>query len=144
MTLPANGALLVAAAFAVLADQGSKALVRRLLVDKPAGLVRWGSGFNWTLNPRGGVVVIPLRWAIIVWIAVLVGAGLTGAHASRSLGILGAIGLGLSFGGATSNLADRVLRGAIVDFIAVRDWLTFNLADVAMAAGTVLLVGRLA
>ena len=134
----------MAAAFAVLADQGSKALAGRLLADGSWRLAYRGSGFNWTLNPRGGLVVIPLRWAIVVWVAALVGAGLVGAHAPPLLGVVGAIGLGLSLGGASGNLVDRVLRGAIADFLKVRGWPTFNLADVAMVAGTVLLVGRLA
>jgi lipoprotein signal peptidase len=41
-------------------------------------------------------------------------------------------------GAASSNLLDRFLRGAVVDFIAVRGWRIFNLADAAMFAGVLL------
>lgn len=143
MTLATTAALLAAAAVAGFADQASKALTGRLLGDGRFHPVAWRSGFRWVLNPRGGVVAIPLRWAIIVWVAALVGAGLVVVRGSPSVGIGEAVGLGLVLGGATSNLADRALRGAVVDFIALRAWPTFNLADAAMVAGTALLAGSL-
>lgn len=133
-----------AAAVAALADQASKALAGRLLADGRFHLVAWRSGFRWVLNPRGSVVAVPLRWAIVAWIAALAAAALIGAQASPSLGIGGAVGLGLALGGATSNLGDRVVRGAVVDFIALRAWPPFNFADAAMVAGTTLLAGGLA
>jgi lipoprotein signal peptidase len=46
-----------------------------------------------------------------------------------------AVKLGRVFG-ASRNLADRVIRGAVVDFISVPRWRTFNLVDVTMVAGT--------
>lgn len=53
------------------------------------------------------------------------------------------IGLGLLCGGAVSNLADRSLRhhgGAVVDFIrAVSWWPIFNVADMAITGGAVVL-----
>ncbi|MBP0459417.1 signal peptidase II [Streptomyces montanisoli] len=57
-----------------------------------------------------------------------------------------AIGLGLLLGGACGNLTDRLLRapgffrGAVVDFIAVRDFAVFNLADSAICCGGALIV----
>lgn len=52
-------------------------------------------------------------------------------------------GLALILGGALGNLIDRSLRGAVVDFIDVvlyghRHWHTFNVADVAIVVGAVL------
>jgi signal peptidase II len=101
------------------------------------------AGFNWVLNPRGSLVALPLRWTIVAWILVLAVAGLLVVEASPSFGPTGAAGLGLTVGGATSNLADRVLRGAVVDFIALWAWPTFNLGDAAMATGWALLAGSL-
>jgi signal peptidase II len=144
MTLPIIAALPAAAAAVACADQASKALAGRLLADGRFHLVGWRSGFRWVLNPRGGVVAMPVRWAIFAWIAALAGAGLVVVQGSRSLGIGGAVGLGLALGGATGNLGDRVLRGAVVDFIALWAWPTFNLADAAMVAGAALLAGSLA
>ena len=42
--------------------------------------------------------------------------------------------------GAAGNLIDRVRIGAVVDFIALSFWPTFNLADSAIVIGGVLLV----
>jgi signal peptidase II len=144
MTLASTGALLAAAAVAAFADQASKALTGRLLADGRLHPVAWGSCFRRVLNRRGSVVAMPLSWAIIVWVAALAGAGLSVAEGSPSLGICGVVGLGLALGGATSNLGDRVLRGAVVDFIALGPWPTFNLADAAMVVGTALLAGSVA
>lgn len=47
---------------------------------------------------------------------------------------------GLLIGGAISNLADRIARGSVVDFIDFSFWPTFNLADVAIVVGVGLLV----
>ena len=52
-------------------------------------------------------------------------------------------GLTAMLGGATGNLRDRVLRGAVIDFIDVVpppgwNWPAFNLADVWLASGLVL------
>jgi signal peptidase II len=57
-----------------------------------------------------------------------------------------AIALGLLLGGALGNLTDRVfrspgvLRGAVVDFIAPKDFAVFNHADSAIVCGGILIV----
>jgi signal peptidase II len=56
-----------------------------------------------------------------------------------------AVALGLVLGGAVGNLADRLVRGnggAVIDFIDFQWWPVFNLADVAISCGAVLLVLR--
>ncbi len=57
------------------------------------------------------------------------------------------IALGLVLGGALGNLIDRVaregsgfLRGAVVDFIDFQWWPVFNIADIAIVVGGLLLV----
>jgi signal peptidase II len=46
----------------------------------------------------------------------------------------------LLIGGALGNLADRVRDGAVTDFISLPFWPTFNLADVAITAGVLMLL----
>jgi len=46
----------------------------------------------------------------------------------------------LLIGGAVGNLADRVRDGAVTDFINLPLWPTFNLADVAIVVGVLLLL----
>ena len=53
-----------------------------------------------------------------------------------------AVALGLVMGGALGNLSDRVFRshhGAVVDFIALHFWPTFNVADSCVVVGGALL-----
>ena len=48
--------------------------------------------------------------------------------------------MALLIGGALGNLADRVRDGAVTDFIDFPLWPTFNLADVAIVSGVLLLL----
>jgi signal peptidase II len=136
-------ALIAAAVLATSADQASKVLTRRLPADRPIHPAGWRPGFRRVLNPRASLVAMPIGWAAMVWIVALAGAVPAAVQGSDWLGVDGAVGLGLALGGAASNLADRILRGAVVDFIAVGPWPTFNLADAAMVAGAALLAGSL-
>jgi signal peptidase II len=51
-----------------------------------------------------------------------------------------AVALGLVVGGALGNLSDRVLRhhGAVIDFIALHFWPTFNVADSCIVVGGIM------
>ena len=55
-----------------------------------------------------------------------------------------ALGYSLILGGALANVADRILRGSVVDFLDFHwhgaHWPAFNLADVTISAGTVCLI----
>ncbi len=50
--------------------------------------------------------------------------------------------LGLILGGALGNLVDRILYGAVVDFIDFHFWPAFNIADSAITIAVVLLIVR--
>lgn len=50
------------------------------------------------------------------------------------------VAVGLVAGGALGNLVDRIRADAVTDFIAVGSWPPFNLADVAITCGVLLLV----
>ena len=57
-----------------------------------------------------------------------------------------ALALGLVLGGIFGNLTDRIFRepyglqGAVVDWISVLSWPTFNIADSAVVVGVLLIV----
>lgn len=46
----------------------------------------------------------------------------------------------LIIGGAIGNLIDRFLRGFVVDFIAIWKWPNFNLADIYISTGILLMI----
>ncbi len=50
------------------------------------------------------------------------------------------VATGLVAGGALGNLADRIRADAVTDFIELPSWPPFNLADVCITCGVVLLV----
>ena len=57
---------------------------------------------------------------------------------------LPAAGVGLIIGGALSNALDRILHGAVADFFWLHwgalSWYVFNLADVAIVVGVVMIL----
>jgi signal peptidase II len=50
------------------------------------------------------------------------------------------LAVGLLAGGALGNLIDRLRQDAVTDFIAIGSWPPFNLADVSITLGVLLLV----
>jgi signal peptidase II len=74
------------------------------------------------------VVICALAWLLV--------AGQGGAAASA--------GLALLLGGATGNVTDRILHGAVTDFFEVwlgtYRWPAFNVADSAITIGAILLI----
>jgi signal peptidase II len=78
--------------------------------------------------------------ALIAWLLV------AGRDASR----VNAAGLALLLGGAAGNLTDRIVHGAVTDFLEVwlrflpfpifNPWPTFNVADAAVTIGAFLLI----
>ncbi len=70
--------------------------------------------------------------------------------ASRSGGMLQAAGLALLLAGATGNVTDRILHGAVTDFLEVwlrfiplrifHPWPAFNVSDSAITVGAVLII----
>ncbi len=76
----------------------------------------------------------------IVITLLLVGAILWFYHCSSLRRLLNDIGAGLVVGGALGNLTDRLLWGFVVDFVDLRVWPVFNVADAAIVLGGVVLI----
>jgi signal peptidase II len=80
--------------------------------------------------------LIPLTGLAIVWMLVF----FTRSGARHP--VL-PVGLGLVIGGSVSNLVDRVRLGHVTDFLDLRFWPAFNLADIFIVVGVVVLLGAL-
>ena len=128
---------MLTAALVVAADQASKAFV----------LARWPlAGFSTSrsfvsircmLNRRGTLAAFAGMPALAaLWIAMIVLAALTLHYGLFGHDALVPIGVGTVIGGATGNVLDRLVRGAVVDFVAIGPWPVFNLADAALVVGT--------
>ena len=76
-------------------------------------------------------------WLMFMWMATA--ASLAGAAHSGMFfrSPAAAMGLAAALAGSASNLYDRVRRGAVVDFLDLGWWPAFNVADIALVAGTV-------
>jgi signal peptidase II len=48
---------------------------------------------------------------------------------------------GVLLGGALGNVLDRLRSGAVTDYVKLPNWPAFNLADIAITVGVVLLIG---
>lgn len=122
----------------VVADQASKSWALYRLATGSVHVV-WRLDFALSFN-SGSAFGLAQGWApVIAALAVALVVGLVVAlRRVRTVPMAAAIGLVL--GGAVGNLADRLLRGhhgAVVDFIALHFWPTFNVADACISVGVV-------
>ena len=133
----------LSAALAALAlDQLTKALAVRLLeptAPRPV-LGRWAQ-LRLTHNPGSAFGIVADHWLpVIVAAAVclaIVGYGLVAKGVARRPGQ--AVWLGAVLGGALGNLSDRLRTGGVTDFIDLRVWPVFNVADIAITVGVIAL-----
>jgi lipoprotein signal peptidase len=73
-----------------------------------------------------------------IWVIAAISTFLLYRSGARFSSHIGRIGIGSALGGAAGNLWDIWRRHFIVDFIDLRLWPVFNLADLAITAGIVL------
>ena len=113
------GALLLSGVSLIVLDQTAKAIV----------IARSTGGY---LRHRKADKLTPLA---ILWLGELFLLGLLVEVGPLADKAWAPIALGAALGGAASNLIDRVRRGGIVDFIDVKIWPVFNIADAAIVIG---------
>ncbi len=75
---------------------------------------------------------------VLVWFTALISTIILYRSGAWFQSHLALVGIGLAFGGAAGNLLDVLRRRCIVDFLDLRWWPVFNLADVAIIAGLVM------
>jgi signal peptidase II len=128
----------------VVCDQITKTWAVRRLADGPVSVFGDWAEFSLARNP-GSAFGLVGNTGLLVALAVLITFALV--FALRRIDNYGmAIGLALVLGGALGNLCDRMLRapgfpeGAVVDFVSVGAFPTFNVADSAITIGAVLII----
>ena len=143
---------LVAAALALIADQGSKfALLYSFgfLHMVPTQSIRllpffnlvmvWNPGISYGLFPASSIVGTAIL--AVVSMAAIAGLGYW-LWGMTSLSL--AIGVGLVIGGALGNLIDRLVYGRVADFFLFHgfgyNFYVFNVADVAITFGAVAII----
>lgn len=132
-----------------LADQASKYLVVHWLNLRQLGEIdvyppllnlrmAWNFGVNFGLFAENSELT---RWVLITVAVIISGAVLWWVHTDPS-GIKGEISAGLLVGGAMGNVVDRLLYGAVADFLnvsccGIENPYAFNIADIAVFAGAI-------
>ena len=133
----------LAAAAVAAADQMTKAVIEMTMPQGGGFPVLWGFARITHVRNPGAAFGIFSTATIPVVVSVLVVAWWVVANATGTVHKHGRpfeAGSALVLGGAVGNLIDRVRVGYVVDFIDLRFWPVFNLADVAITAGALLLV----
>jgi signal peptidase II len=142
-----TGLLLAAAILA--ADQFTKTLVLNFLnsqVGTPYTVTPFldlvltlNRGISYGLFPQDSDAG---RWFLIVLKLTVAVVFIAWLVQTRSRWV--ALGLALLIGGAVGNAIDRVLYGAVIDFVSLHAygwyWYVFNLADMAIVAGVAALL----
>lgn len=133
-----------------LADQATKwivvhwlGLAQRLTMDVLPPVINfrmaWNTGVNFGLFSN-----LDMRWVLIA-IALLISAVVVGWVWRDRPGKAAQIFSGILVGGALGNVVDRVLYGAVADFLNMAWWgfenpYSFNIADIAIFIGAIGLV----
>lgn len=131
-------ALSLAAVVAVVDQLSKTAIENNLVIGErvdvlgPLQLTNVGNtGIAFGLAGGGGKAIIFLTLIALALITILF------ARDPQRRG--GWIAVGLLLGGAAGNLIDRIAHEAVTDFIKLPMWPSFNLADIAITCGVILL-----
>jgi signal peptidase II len=157
MTLPSRLRFLWLTLAVVLLDRATKAWIESRPTDHfPASVISNYFDLGDSRNPGiafsflAGLSSPALRVILIVGSLVIIAVIAWLLVASRGISAVNAAGLALLLGGATGNLTDRILHGAVTDFIEVylhflpwqtfNPWPAFNIADSAITVGAILIL----
>lgn len=96
----------------------------------------------WNTGVSYGLLADLPRWVISIGLGAIV--AVLAVWLVRSKSFLTRLGLGMVIAGATSNLIDRFIYGAVADFFHLHwgEWsfFVFNIADVGITFGAILLI----
>ncbi len=138
----ARWGLYIVGAAVLIADQVSKLLINSALprgatVPVLGSVVSFtharntGAAFGSFSSSTTALTVISI--AVVVFLLIF---SRRAAMQSRALGW----GIALQLGGAAGNLLDRVRLGYVTDFIDFHFWPVFNVADIGITAGALLMI----
>ena len=131
----------IIAMLVVVADQVTKLIIRAQM--SPREMIEVFPGFSISRVSNEGIAfgLFPGRQGIVAVLTVIalsaIAIALAGLVARNAMV---AVGAGLLVGGSLGNLIDRLVHGAVTDFIDLDRWPAFNLADCGITVGAVLIV----
>ncbi len=144
-----KAAFYIAAVGALVADQVSKAAARHVLeFGHKVEVVPGFFSLRLVENPGAAFGLMGSWPPLLILIGLAAVLAVFALRKERAKSKLLAVALGLLLGGALGNLIDRIVFGPVTDFldfgvsIAGRmvTWPTFNVADIAIVVGVVMLM----
>ena len=122
-------------------DQITKAIVRATLDPRESIEVLPGFSFSRVANEGIAFGFFPGRQAVVAVLTLVALSAIAIALAglvARNATV--AAGAGMLVGGSLGNLIDRLIHGAVTDFLDFERWPAFNVADCGITIGAVLIV----
>ena len=137
--------LFVVALLVFVADRLSKLAVQRTLA--PGGHARVLGDLLWIDNAQNTGIAFSLARShsdvVLVFAVVAIVAILFYSRRIPRGDTWMRVGLGLVLGGAVGNAFDRLVAGSVTDFIDIRVFPVFNIADSGITIGALLIAWRL-
>lgn len=130
----------------IIIDQLSKIIiVNNLTNNKSIEVIKSFFYLTYTNNKGAAFSILTGRRILLILVALIViGVLIYYVRKNKIEGKVNKIALSLVIGGSIGNLIDRILRGAVVDFIDVKifgyNFPIFNLADTFIVIGVFLLI----
>lgn len=139
---------IVVAIFALVADQLSKYYMETDLLEGHSEIIvtsffsfvrAWNTGVSFSMFNDGGTIGVIVLSTFAALVVLMLLWWMKGEEDQISR-----IGLGLIIGGAIGNIVDRIMYGAVFDFldfhIGEYHWPAFNLADSFICIGAIIIV----
>ena len=134
------GKILIGASILAFLDQFTKYLIQKNLSET---YYIFGDFFRLEYSENFGVAFgFPIPFFLLVGLNIILIAAII-FFAAKELNLknpMAKISISLILGGAIGNLIDRFANGFVVDFIGVYKWPNFNLADIFITVGVLLLL----
>jgi len=131
--------LVIISIIIILIDQISKYMIRTLMTLKGSvEILRPVLYLTYTKNTGAGFSILTGMNTFLIIISILIIAGLI--YYFKRFTKAERYPLSLILGGAIGNLIDRIIFGHVIDFINVRVWPIFNIADSAITIGIIWLL----
>ena len=124
----------------IFADQLSKAIVRAEISRFEQVELILGIKFVHTRNTGVAFSMFSGGGPIVVIVACIALAALLIFFITHLQTRLIWLPVGMLLGGAAGNLIDRVRIGAVTDFVKIPHWPAFNVADIAVTFGVLILI----
>lgn len=133
--------ILISATLFAIADQLTKSWALERLSSGSLVLIDPWFSLELSLNPGAAFGITPPFIVLVLLTIILIPTILY--LAIKELELKNKItrsAIALILGGAIGNLLDRFTQGAVTDFIAIGTWPNFNLADIYISLGVLLIL----